>query len=408
MDVFNAPSSTKEFRMQSTGSTFAPSVTIQRLAEALGAVPDPRRVASTSYTLAAMLALAVSAILANHRSVLAIAEFGARQSAEQLQALGFPNGRTPCQSTLQRLFRQLDGLALAQVLTQWITPQAVPAAETRQGVAVDGKAQRGRLRFPGAGGTVHALSAFCHTSGLVLAHEPIVATADKTEAELSVAPTLLARIDWTDRVLTGDALFCQRALCQQVRDAGGDYLFLVKANQPALHAAIDLHFHPPPALARSSVFDQRTARTIDVGHGRRPEVRQLLATTDLTAYLATDWPGIAQVFRIERTWREHGQDKRAVNYGITSLDPELEPPDVLLMLKRGHWGIENRLHWRKDVTFGEDASLIHVGQGPTVMALLRDAAVTLLHLRGVRKVAAQLRLHSQHPELAIAMVTGHG
>jgi hypothetical protein len=202
MDVFNAPSSTKEFRMQSTGSTFAPSVTIQRLAEALGAVPDPRRVASTSYTLAAMLALAVSAILANHRSVLAIAEFGARQSAEQLQALGFPNGRTPCQSTLQRLFRQLDGLALAQVLTQWITPQAVPAAETRQGVAVDGKAQRGRLRFPGAGGTVHALSAFCHTSGLVLAHEPIVATADKTEAELSVAPTLLARIDWTAAAIT--------------------------------------------------------------------------------------------------------------------------------------------------------------------------------------------------------------
>ncbi|MBA2469656.1 MAG: hypothetical protein H0V37_09650 [Chloroflexia bacterium] len=104
---------------------------------------------------------------------------------------------------------------------------------------------------------------------------------------------------------------------------------------------------------------------------------------------------MTQVVRIERTWRVHGQPKRALHYGINSLDTMTGPPDRLLVLKRGHWAIENRLHWRKDVTFGEDASLIHAGQVLTVMALLRDAAITLLHRHGVREVAARLRAHSQ-------------
>ncbi|MGH2562251.1 MAG: ISAs1 family transposase [Thermomicrobiales bacterium] len=222
------------------------------------------------------------------------------------------------------------------------------------------------------------------------------------EAELTVARALLDRIDWHDRVLTGDALFCQRSLCAQVGAAGGDYLLLVKENQPALSEAIQLLFDPPPALARLPLADRRTAQTVETGHGRIRERRELVASTDLTAYL--DWPGIAQVFRIERTWRERGQSKRAVHYGITSLSPATGPPARLLALKRGHWGIENRLHRRKDVQFGEDASLVHLGLGPTVLALLRDAAVNLLHRAGVRRVAHRLRAHSQHPEQAVALV----
>ncbi len=205
-------------------------------------------------------------------------------------------------------------------------------------------------------------------------------------------------------MLTGDAVFCQRTLCQQVLDAGGDDLVLVKENQSTLSQDIHLLFDPPPALARAPVQDRRVVQTVETRHGRTRERRELVASIDLTAYVA--WPGLAQVFRIERTWREHGVSKRALHYGITSLSPQAGPPDRLLALKRGHWSIENRLHRRKDVTFGEDASLIHVGQGPTVMALLRDTAVSLLHLAGVKRVAAQLRTHSQHPDRAVAMVVG--
>lgn len=397
--------------MQSTASPSV-AVTPTSLAAAFADVPDPRRLASVRYPLAAVLALAVTALLANHHSVLAMAEWGARQRPEQLQALGFREGRSPGQSTLHRLFRKLDGARLAETLTRCfarLTAPTLPAAhepdvETApQGVAIDGKAQRGRLRFA-ADGPVHALSAFCHDTGIVLAQEAITSTLEKGEAELTVAPTLLAQIDWPGRVLTGDALFCQTALCQQVVQAGGDYLLVVKDNQPTLHADLRLLFDPPPYPAPLPLADRRTTRTIDTGHGRRPEVRELIASTDLAGYL--DWPGVAQVLRIERTWRDHGQPKRAVHYAITSLPPDRGTPERLLVLKRGHWLIENRLHWRKDVTFGEDASLIHAGQGPAVMSHLRNAASSLLHHHGVQQVAARLRALSQCPDEAIAMVTG--
>lgn len=394
--------------MESTPAAAAAPVPVPpgSLAAAFAAVPDPRRAASVAYPLPAVLALAVAALLANHRSVLAIAEWGGRQGAATLAALGFPGGRAPCRSTLQRLFRRLDGAAVSAALSAcWGAGGPAAGAGPAQGVAVDGKAQRGRRRFAAAGGpVVHALSAFCHDRGLVLAHEPIAAGADKAEAELTVAPALLSRIDWRGRVLTGDALFCQTALCEQVLAAGGGYLLLVKENQAALRADLALLFDPPAAVPAAPLPDRRAARTVGTGHGRGREVRGLVASTDLNAYL--DWPGVARVFRLERAWSEHGRAKRSIHYGITSLPPGDADPARLLALRRGHWGIENRLHRHKDVNFGEDASLIRAGQGPTVMALLRDAALNLLHGAGVRRAAARLRLHSQRPELAVALVLG--
>ena len=139
------------------------AVSPRSLAAAFARLPDPRRAASVTYTLSALLTLAVAAILANHLSVLAIAEWGARQSPDLLRSLGFPDGRTPCQSTLQRLFSQLDGQALAVALgahfappVSAVPPTESPPADGPQGVAVDGKAQRGRLRFQEGGCPVHA------------------------------------------------------------------------------------------------------------------------------------------------------------------------------------------------------------------------------------------------------------
>ena len=295
------------------------------LAAASIRVPDPRRVASVAYPLAAVLSLAVSAILANQLSELAIAQWGGRQSADLLRALGFSDGRTPCQSTLQRLFCKVDGQATPargypEALSAHFAPVAVPlpVAAGSRGVAIDGTAQRGRLPFQAGGCPVHATPArgypaFCHERGVVLAQEPIERGADKSEGELTVAPALVAGdprtgVAWPGRVLTGDALFCQRKLCAQVLAAGGDYLLLVKENQPTLLADLALLFDPPAALGPAALADRREASTRDRGHGRQEEVRRLVASTDLTAYL--DWPGLAQVFRLERTWREHGRPNR--------------------------------------------------------------------------------------------------
>lgn len=373
------------------------SVTATSLVAAFATIPDPRREASTIYSLPALLSLAVAALLCAHTSVLAMAEWGARQPIELLEELGFSNGTTPRQSTLQRLFVKLDGQALAAAL-RTAFQCAEPQDRGAQGIAIDGKAQRGRLQFQQHGSPVHALSAFCQEENVILAYEPIDQGKDKAQAELTLAPTLIDRLNWRGRVLTGDALFCQRALCTQVLDAGGDYLLTVKANQPTLHRALFRVFDVEARL----LLDQREARTIDHGHGRTGEVRHLITTADPLVLPA--WPGVAQVFRIERTWREQGTQHRQVRYGLTSLPPDIGTPQRLLQLRRRHWLIENRGHRAKDVNLGEDACLIHVQHGPTILALLRDATLNLLRQAGYTHIAATLRDHAQHPAAAVALV----
>ena len=402
-------SSTVLARSSDTLDAAPASVTIspRALLAAFASVPDPRRRQGVRFALSAILTLAAAAILSNHLSVLAIAEWGASQPQDLLRALGFPKGVTPHQSTLQRLFSKLDPDHLSQALSAYFsTITACPTERPRgsQGVAIDGKAQRGRLSFDRSGCPVHALSALLHEYGIVLAVEPIEkkGQTDKAEAELTVAPALIERIDWQGRVMTGDALFCQRDLCQKVLQLGGDYLLIVKENQPTLYQDIRLLFDPP--FGSLPLDDRREAQTIDHGHGRHYDIRRLIASTDLVGY--SDWPGLAQVFRLERSWQEAGQTRGEVRYGVTSLPPDVADAARLLELKRGHWEIENGLHRVKDVTLREDRSLIHTGNGPTVMAMLRDLALSLIHYSGCRRIAQRLRFHSRHSEHAVALLTG--
>jgi hypothetical protein len=218
-------------------SVLAPSPL--ELFAAFARVPDPRRPHGRRFPLAAILALAVAALLSNHLSVLAIAQWGKRQSPAVLVALGFPAGVTPHQTTLQRLFRRLDPLPLARALTACFTPLRSPQSDPQGsvGIAFDGKAQRGRLacadhpEYPVGCPLGRMLSAVLHDCGIVLAQMPLDHAGEKAEAELTAAPTLVGRLAWAERVLTGDALYCHADLCATVRDAGGDYLVIVKENQ---------------------------------------------------------------------------------------------------------------------------------------------------------------------------------
>jgi hypothetical protein len=195
-----------------------------------------------------VLALAVAALLCAPVSVLAIAEWGARQPTDLLSRLGLSDG-TPCQSTLQRLFRKLDPRAVAAALR---TTFDFPAERDRgeEGVAIDGKAQHGRRQFEAHPSAVQVLTAFCAEQSVVLTEEPIDQHADHQEAERTVAPQVIEQVDWPGRVLTGDALYCQRELCQRVLDRGGDYLLIVKlmshTNPSALLFTVLLIRSPSP------------------------------------------------------------------------------------------------------------------------------------------------------------------
>ena len=218
------------------------------------------------------------------------------------------------------------------------------------------------------------------------------------QAELTLAPSILAALPLAGRVVTGDALYCQRALCAQIRAAQGHDLFVVKGNQPTLLTEVALLFdQPPPGAAFASACSHGR-------HGSRQEERRLWASTALNAYLADlGWPAVGRVIRLERVCVEGGVTTRQVRHLITSL-PASVPPHRLLALARGHWAIENRLHDVRDVTCGEDASAIRSGSAPEIMAALRSAHLALLRLAGWSNIAAAHRHYAWSPGKALRLL----
>ena len=210
---------------------------------------------------------------------------------------------------------------------------------------------------------------------------------------MTVARALLAGLDLAGWVVTGDAQYCQRDLSAAVVDAGGDYFWLVKENQPtALEAIATLFAAPPPG--------ERIAETVSrTRHGDRREVRRLRCSTALGGYL--DWPHLGQVCRIERAVTRQGRTRREVGYAVTSLTPRQAGPARLLRLWRGHWEIENRLHWVRDVTFDEDRCQVRSGAAPQALAAVRNTAIAVARRAGYTNVAEALRHFAAHPAEAM-------
>ena len=309
------------------------------------------------------------------------------------QALGFVHN-TPCAATLHTVFRSVDRDMLERRLGAW-AEQVVAShspAPTEAAVALDGKTLRGS-RKQGAPG-VHLLSALSHHVGLTLAQQ---AVSDKTN-EITQVEAVLRQLVLPGRVFTMDALLTQRHVAQAIVDGGGDYVMIVKANQPQLHADIELVFPLPPAGD-----PQPSARTVDIGHGR---IEQRNMTTSAALVGHNDWPGLAQVFEIGRhvITKKTGEERVEVVYGVTSLRPERVTPGPLLAFVRGHWHIENQSHWVRDVTFDEDRSQVRCGNIPQVMAALRNTTIGVLRWAGHTNIAAACRQLAAQPAQALALI----
>jgi predicted transposase YbfD/YdcC len=354
------------------------------LAEALAGVTDPRETRGRRYSLVSLLLLMVAGLLCKATSLRAVTRWGRLHAGEVAPLLGFSPGRMPCCATLHRVLKRLDAQELDQCITTWISSNTPLASG--EGIGVDGKTVRG---VPGG---LHLLAAYAHQAQVVVAQEAV----DHKENEIKAAPRVLQKLQLKDQVVTGDAMLAQRSLSREVVAAGGDYFWAVKDNQPTLKSEIALLFGEPPF---GEVFDQVEDQS---RHGGRKEVRRLWASAALADYL--QWPQVSQACQLEREVTCKGKTTREIAYAITSLTPPQADARRLLELWRGHWRIENGLHWVRDVVYGEDRCRIRCGQAPRACASLRNLALGLLRRARVTAITEALERHAAFPYQALALL----
>ena len=387
---------------------------VEDLLMVLAAVSDPRKSRGVRHRLVTVLAAAVCAVLAGARSYVVIAEWAADLPASVRLRLGIGRG-APSEATFRRVLQLVDDDELDAAVRGWLARRLVGPAGTGprgtgpggtgpggtgpggtgpvRAIAVDGKTARGAR--VGDGRAVHLLGALDHATGVVLGQTQV----DAKPNEITAFAPLLERLDrahpLAGAVITADALHTQHRHARWLHGRGAHYVFIVKDNQPTLHAQLaDL---PWP---RIPIVEQIRGR----GHGR-VETR----TLQLCAVSAgIGFPHARLAARIIRRRRPISGAKRwstETVYAVTSLGFADVRAHRLAEIVRGHWHVENRLHWVRDVTFAEDLSQIRTGTGPAVMAVLRNLAISRHRLAGATNIAAACRDTARHPLRAIDLLT---
>ena len=355
------------------------------LLEGVHAVPDPRQARGKQLEWTFLWGVIASALLSNHRTPTAIAQWARQQASLLLAAFRPARGRVPSESTIRRTLRQVDISALEQQLAQVGRPPLPPPPDTStppslQGQAVDGK----YLRGVGAHGRpLELVSLVEHGNGRVAAQTAVT----PQQYESRAVPDLLARRDLRGVVVTLDAGLASPALARQILQQGGHYLMVIKRNHGQLYEELTWFFDQPPLPCDPP---WREATTLTKGHGRL-ETRHLTCTADLDDYLT--WPGVQQVLRrkCERIELKTGKVSQAVTYALTSVAVAAATPQELEGYWRGHWTIENRVHYVRDVSMGEDSHRMHTGNAPQALAALRNTLLKLLRGVGWTNISAALR-----------------
>lgn len=269
-------------------------------------------------------------------------------------------------------------------------------------LAIDGKVLRGTLDEDQKG--VYLLAAYLPAEGLVLLEVEVTGKG----SEIPAAPKLLKSIDLREKVVMGDALHTQREVSIQIVEAGGDYIWLAKGNQPQIEQDIRLWFEPDPDPIPGMSYmpkDFETVQSVSKGHGRL-EQRTLTVSSQLQDFL--DWPYLQQVFKLERkfTFLKTNKVQEQVVYGFTSLSREKIAPPQLLTLIRSYWGIENGLHYRRDVTLREDRTRMSKRNAARLMACLNNLVLALLIGKlKFRYLPSARRYFAAFPAQALALLT---
>jgi predicted transposase YbfD/YdcC len=322
---------------------------------------DPRTGNAGRHDMLEMLVIALCSVLTGGEDCTDMAEFAETKLEFLRDCLKLEHG-PPSHDTFSRLFRLLDPEQFRDCFQRFM---ARFAEACRGVIAIDGKVLRRSFDKASGKSPLHMVSAWGCEQQLVLGQ---IATEAKSN-EITAVPKLLKLLSLQGCIVTVDALNCQRAIAQQVIDQKGDYVMALKGNQGSLHDDVR-RFLDDPA---SQVV---TAKPVVDGDHGRIETRTATVSTDI-GWLQEwhDWPGLLAVGKMVRV-REMA-DKTATETAYYLLSSAMTP-ERFGEVTRSHWGIENRLHWRLDVSMNEDQARNRLGNGPENLAVLRHMALNLL------------------------------
>lgn len=342
--------------------------------DVLSVITDPRGRRGRRYELATVLVVAFAAVIGGARSLAAIADWADDVPCWQWPRLGITR-RPPSLSTIRRVLLRVDAEVVDAVLHAWLAA-LTPSPAGWRAVAVDGKTCRGARGADGS--QVHLFSIVDHVTGAPLGQ----VNAGGKDHEIAAFAAVLDRINLTGVVVTADALHTQRGHAHYLHRHGGRYAFVVKRNQPTLYDQLaGLPWNRVPVAHQ----------TVEKGHGRR-ECRTL-QVTGVRAGIGFPHARLAARIVRDRTETRTGEATQEIVYVVTSLGwPDITPAG-LARLVRGHWAIENKVHWIRDMTFDEDHSQIRTGTLPNVMATLRNTAIGLIRLRRPQATIATATRH---------------
>ena len=330
-------------------------------------LPDPRTGNARRHELLEVLTIALVASICGAESCVDFADFARDREGLFREFLRLEHG-LPSHDTFSRLFRLLDPEAFGRSFGRFVEGLGAAGAGV---LAIDGKTLRRSFDRAAGASPLHVVTAFACDRRLVLGQAAVATGAN----EITAARELLGMLDLTGMLVTGDAVHCQADTATLVQERGGDWLFALKANRPAMLADVERFFADPPSGATAEMT------TTDADHGR-VEVRRHVVSQEI-AWLFSDrryageprLPGLATLAMVEADTEREGKKSRARRYYLSSARLL---PDAFAQAVRAHWRIENALHWVLDTTFDEDRARNRKDHGPQNLAILRKLALNVL------------------------------
>ena len=370
---------------------------LDELLHHLEQVQDKRKARGQRYRLAIILMIVVLAKLSGQDNPYAMADWANARREALLKSLRLTRKRLPAHNTIRRTMATAFEVGeLEREIGRFL--HEVYGGHNSVLVVMDGKTLRGTIPAGKTQG-VHLLAAYLPEEGVVLFQVEV----ETKENEIKAAPRVIASLDLRGRVVCGDAMFTHRQLSVDILRQGGDFIWFLKDNQARMKADVAQFFESPRQAPgwHATPLPQDVAQTQSKGHGRL-EVRTLTAIPDETAYL--DWPGLKQVFKLERTVTRlaTGAVRTEVIHGLTSLDPERASAQQLLTYTRAYWGIENGLHYRRDKTLHEDATRMSHTHQARVLAAVNNFVIALTKKLGFDNLASARRHFNARIDICLA------